>query len=217
MFLGGINSAALFGNRTMNAYETAQQLGLTGTDSEIAAALKATGLTAQKISLGQLTLLMRDREMLTKLTYEDSATGMKWNGSVINMIIGLRGQSHPALAAINKWFSHITDPRSETFDTTDQDIASEFWTLAQNFGGIPTMPSSADFAAVADLGGGWLFSDLTVEQFAVQRQASIDTATAAELAAEWATLQNESIHPAASNRADLVSALRSAADTLEAG
>lgn len=165
----------------MNAYEKAQSLNLSGTDAEIVAALIATGLTAQNISLGHLTLLMRDRSMLTKLTYEDPATGMKWNGSVINMIIGLRGQSHPALAAVNKWFSHITDPRSETFDTTDREIASEFWTLAQNFGGIPTMPSVQDFAAVAALGGGWLFSDLTAEQFAAQRttaQASAATEAA---------------------------------------
>ena len=37
------------------------------------------------------------------------------------------------------------------------------------------------------------------------------------LAQQWSTLLNESIHPAASNRADLITALRSAADTLENG
>ena len=79
------------------------------------------------------------------------------------------------------------------------------------------MPSAADFSAVAGLGGGWLFVDLTAEGFAEQRQAAIDAQATAELAAEWSTLLNESIHPAASNRATLIAALRSAADTLENG
>lgn len=198
----------------MTAYEKAQQLGLTGTDSEIVAALKSTGLTSTKISLGQLTLLMRDRSMLTKLTYEDPATSMKWNGSVINMIIGLRGQSHPALAAVNKWFSHITDPRSETFDTTDQDIASEFWTLAQNFGGIPTMPAVADFAAVAALGGGWLFADLTAEQFAAQREQAEVSALRQSLRARIDTAWNQI---GTSEQADGIAEFRLIADELEAG
>jgi hypothetical protein len=43
------------------------------------------------------------------------------------------------------------------------------------------MPSAADFAAVAALGGGWLFADLTAEQFAAQRTAA--TALAAKEAA----------------------------------
>jgi hypothetical protein len=34
------------------------------------------------------------------------------------------------------------------------------------------MPSAADFAAVAALGGGWLFADLTAEEFAAQRTAA---------------------------------------------
>jgi hypothetical protein len=40
------------------------------------------------------------------------------------------------------------------------------------------MPSAADFTAVAALGGGWLFADLTAEQFAAQQ-------TAAELQSIW--------------------------------
>jgi hypothetical protein len=34
------------------------------------------------------------------------------------------------------------------------------------------MPSVADFAAVAALGGGWLFANLTAEEFAAQRTAA---------------------------------------------
>ena len=152
-----------------NAYEKAVSLGLTGTDAEIVATLKAMGLTARKVNLGELTLLLRNRSMLTKLTYEDPQTGMKWNGSVAMMIVGMAAGNHPALPAVNKWFSHITDPRSESFDTTDPAIAAEFWGLAQAVGGGKGMPSVADFAAVAALGGGWLFADLTDVQFAAQR------------------------------------------------
>jgi hypothetical protein len=44
--------------------------------------------------------------------------------------------------------------------------------MAQAVAGGPGMPSAADFAAVAALGGGWLFADLTAEQFAAQRAAA---------------------------------------------
>ena len=167
----------------MNAYEKAQQLGLTGTDQQIVDQLKASGLTPRKINLGELTLLLRERGMLTKLTYEDPTTGMKWNGSVINMIIGLKASGNPALAGVNKWFSHITDPRSESFDTTILSIATEFFALASAVAGVPTFPSSEDFAAVAGLGGGWLYAGLTVEQFESQRVAA-EEALAAILAAQ---------------------------------
>jgi hypothetical protein len=48
--------------------------------------------------------------------------------------------------------------------------------LSQAVAGGELMPSIADFAAVAALGGGWLFADLTAEQFAAQRTAA-ETAT----------------------------------------
>jgi hypothetical protein len=89
--------------------------------------------------------------------------------------------------------------------------------MYRNFADLENIPSAADFAAVAALGGGWLFADLTAEQFATQRQAAIDAETAAELSAEWSTLLNESLHPAANNRSDLIAALRSAVSVLEAG
>ena len=39
----------------------------------------------------------------------------------------------------------------------------------------------------------------------------------ARLAQQWSTLQNESINPAAGNRADLIASLKTAIETLEAG
>jgi len=54
------------------------------------------------------------------------------------------------------------------------------------------------------------FADVTAEQC----QTAYDLA---ELVQQWSTLQNEVINPAANVRADLIVALRSAADLLEAG
>lgn len=166
----------------MNAFETAQQLGFTGDDpKEIVEALRDTGLTASKISLAYLTDLLRTRGMLTKLPYEDPDTGMKWTGSVVTMIVELRRMGHPALSEVNRWFGHITDPRSEYFDTTRVEFSVPFWTLAQAIGGEEKMPSIQDFAAVAELGGGWLFANLTVEQFAQQEHEANDARTAEKL------------------------------------
>ena len=165
----------------MNAYATAQKLGLTGKPAEIVATLQNSGLTARKISLSYLTDLLRTRGMLTKLPYEDPDTGMKWTGSVITMIVELRRMKHPALSEVNRWFGHITDPRSENFDTTLLEFSVPFWTLSQAIGGEDKMPSLQDFAAIAALGGGWLFANLTVEQYVQQETEARDAETAAQL------------------------------------
>jgi hypothetical protein len=160
----------------MNAYEKAQELGLTGTDSEIVAQLKATGLTANKIRLADLLFTLNNRGMLVRLI-RPADTGEKWAGTVVNMVLYLNDSGSPEqAAAVNQWFSHITNDRNEFFDTTLIPFASTFWALAQALGGGPGMPSPEDFEAVAALGGGWLFSDLTEAQYAAQRQAAIDQA-----------------------------------------
>lgn len=198
----------------MNAYQTSVDLGLTGTDAEIVATLRATGVTARSIVLSELLFLLNFRGMLTKLVSNNADE--KWTGSVLAMKAAIAGDA-VATAHVDRWLSHITNPRNTHWDTSDAAYAGPFWALSQAVAGGLGMPSAADFAAVAALGGGWLFSDLTVEQFAAQRQAAIDAETAVELAEQWSTLLNESIHPAANNRATLIAVLRSAADTLEAG
>lgn len=156
----------------MNAYEKAQQLGLTGTDSEIVAALKAMGLTARPIRLDELLFLLNNRGMLVRLI-RPADTGEKWAGTVVNMVLWLNANGTPEQSfAVNQWFSHITNDRNNLFDTTNPLFASSFWSLSQLLAGGETMPSAADFAAVATLGGGWLFADLTVEQFTAQRTAA---------------------------------------------
>lgn len=201
----------------MNAYEKSIELGLTGDPEEIVAALRATGLTERKISLAYLTDLLRTRKMLTKLSYEDPETKMKWSGSVIHMIVTLRDSGHPALPAVNQWFGHVTDPRAEYFDTSLPEFAAPFWLLSQLVAGGEGMPSSEDFAAVATLGGGWLFAELTVEDFAAQKAAAEALAAKDELSTEWAAILNDggvNVALSTGDRPGLKAALLAASESL---
>jgi len=154
----------------MNAYEKAKSLGLTGTDAEIVAALKATGITARPIVLAELLFLLNFRGMLTKLVSNNADE--KWTGTVLAMKAAIAGDAN-ATAHVDRWLSHITNPRNTHWDTTDPAYSAPFWAMSQAVAGGPGMPSAEDFAAVAALGGGWLFADLTVEQFAAQRTAAV--------------------------------------------
>jgi hypothetical protein len=167
----------------MNAYAKAQQLGLTGTDAEIVAALQSTGVTARSIVLSELLFLLNFRGMLTKLVSNNSDE--KWTGSVLAMK-GAIAADPAATAHVDRWLSHITNPRNTHWDTSDANYASPFWALSQAVAGGPGMPSVEDFAAVAALGGGWLFADLTAEQFAAQRESAAKQ-TALDLVANTAT------------------------------
>jgi hypothetical protein len=153
----------------MNAYAKAQALGLTGTDAEIVAALQSTGVTARSIVLSELLFLLNFRGMLTKLVSNNADE--KWTGSVLAMKAAIAADA-TATAHVDRWLSHITNPRNTHWDTTDANYAGPFWALSQAVAGGPGMPSVDDFAAVAALGGGWLFADLTAEQFAAQRTAA---------------------------------------------
>jgi hypothetical protein len=153
----------------MNAYEKAQQLGLTGTDSEQVAVLKSTGLTARPIVLADLLFLLNFRGMLTKLVSNNADE--KWTGTVLAMKAVIAADP-TATAHVDRWLSHITNPRNTHWDTTDANYSAPFWAMAQAVAGGQGMPSVDDFAAVAALGGGWLFADLTAEQFAAQRKSA---------------------------------------------
>ena len=167
----------------MNAYAKAQQLGLTGTDAEIVAALQSTGVTARSIVLSELLFLLNFRGMLTKLVSNNADE--KWTGSVLAMKSAIAADP-TATAHVDRWLSHITNPRNTHWDTTDANYAGPFWALSQAVAGGPGMPSVEDFAAVAALGSGWLFADLTVEQFAAQRESAAKQ-TALDLVANTAT------------------------------
>jgi hypothetical protein len=178
-----------------NAYQKAQQLGLTGTDAQIKDQLIAMGLTVRPIPLSDLLFLLNFRGMLTKLV--SNQTDEKWIGTVLAMKAALvaASQTEP-VAALDRWLSHITNPRNATFDTTSPAHAAPFWAMRTAFGGQQTMPTLADFDAVADLGGGWLFATLTEQQYAAQKAAAIAAANAETLSQEWASELNERINPA---------------------
>lgn len=192
----------------MNAYEKAQQLALTGTDAEIVAQLQATGITATAIALPDLLFLMNFRGMLTKLV--SNQTDEKWTGTVLSMKAALVAANQTeSVAALDRWLSHITNPRNSTFDTRYPAHAAPFWAMRQAFGDVPTMPSIADFDAVATLGGGWLYATLTEPEYAAQRTLAETAAAADVLSQVWGTHLNETINPALAtgNPANLIAAL----------
>lgn len=155
----------------MNAYEKSVELGLTGTDAEIVAALKATGVTASKIDLAYLMELLNFRGMLRKT--DGSGGQERWIGTLQNLKSALVAMNQAAaVVAYETWFSHVTNPRQTHWDTLLPEYAAGFWSMKESFAGGEGMPSSEDFAAVAGLGRGWLFADLTAEQLAAQRTAA---------------------------------------------
>jgi hypothetical protein len=190
----------------MSAYQKAVSLGLTGTDAEIVTALRASGLTARQIVLSELLFLLNFRGMLTKLVSNNSDE--KWSGSVLAMKAAIAADP-VATAHVDRWLSHITNPRNTHWDTTDPNYSAPFWALSQAVAGGPGMPSVEDFAAVAALGGGWLYVDLTTDQFAEQRATAEAEQAREALQSEWVSWLNETVNPliAAGNRNGLNGAL----------
>jgi hypothetical protein len=184
---------------------------LTGTDAEKVAALKATGLTSRPIELSELLFLLNFRGMLTKLVSNNADE--KWTGTVLAMKAAIAADP-VATAHVDRWLSHITNPRNTHWDTTDSAYSAPFWAMAQAVAGGQGMPSVADFAAVAALGGGWLFADLTVEQFTAQRLAAeaitAKQALRSRIDAAWNKLDT-------SEEAEAIAEFRAIADEREAG
>jgi len=94
----------------------------------------------------------------------------RWIGTLQNLKAALVAMDQAAaVTAYDTWFSHVTNPRQTHWDTSQPQYAAGFWAMKLSFADGEGMPSTEDFAAVASLGGGWMFSELTVEQFATQR------------------------------------------------
>lgn len=192
----------------MNSFAHAKSLGLIGTDAEIVEQLLASGVTARPIALDELLYTLNMRGMLVKLA-SPGGGGEKWTGSIM-ALIGAINQvgSEPQKLAVAIWFSHITNSRNTRWDTTKPEHAAPFWQLYLAFGNQPGMPTVADFETITALGGGWLFADLTIEQYQLDRssheQAEIDRLSAEQLQAERQTNRTK----LALLRATLVDALR---------
>ncbi len=139
------------------------------TAQQIADALKATGVTNRPVNRAELVHLLNLRGMLRKIV--GNVTDEKWSGSVLAMQdVILQVGSDEQKDGIRMWFSHITNVSNNVWDTTQIAFAAPFWQMAQTFADQPTMPTTADFAAIAELGGGWRFADVTAEQV----QAALD-------------------------------------------
>jgi len=149
------------------------------TPQEIADALKATGVTARPIDRAALVHLLNIRGMLRKVVSNNSDE--KWTGTVLAMQDAILAQgTNDQKEAIRLWFSHITNVSNNKWDTTDPAFAVGFWQMFQFFAGVPNMPSTADFEAIAALGGGWLHAEVTAAQVtaALANQSRIAAQTA---------------------------------------
>ena len=139
----------------MNAYQTALDLGLTGTDAEKVAVLQL--LTASAIKIPDLRKLFRETGLLIK-----GRSG--WTGALAAV----------ESSAIDILTDALDDPNQQTIETNKQVWGPLF---AQTLAGLvaATLITQIQSNAVLSLGGGQPFADLTVEQFAAQGDA--ETAT----------------------------------------
>ncbi len=198
----------------MNAYEKAQALGLVGTDEEIVAQLRP--ITVTPINLAYLMEMLNFRGMLRKT---DGSNGQeRWQGTLQNLKSALvvYGMTD-ATIEYETWFSHVTNPRQVSWDTSRPEYAIGFAEMQTTFGGQPTMPSVADFEAVVALGGGRPYVDLTVESYTELRsnaesQAVID----AERNTLRVRLDSVFNQIGTSEQPDAIIELRAIADELEA-
>lgn len=141
------------------------------TDAEILAIKQKLGVTNKPINRAALMDILNKRGMLQKVIQSNSDE--RWSGTVLNMQAAIiAGGTPEQVAGIRLWLSHVTNPTNVIWDTTDPEYAATFWELYQVFKELPTAPNTPtaeDFQALADLGGGWKFADLTVEQIAELR------------------------------------------------
>lgn len=162
----------------MNAYGKSIVLNLTGTDAEIVSQLQP--ITARPIDLSYLMELLNFRGMLRKT---DGAGGQeRWQGTLPNLKAALVALNQTdAVTQYETWFSHVTNPRQSSWDTSLPAYAAAFYQLEQSFADQPNMPTAADFEAVAQLGGGRPYLTLTEHDYATQKQSAIDAATEASV------------------------------------
>lgn len=180
-----------------------------GTPAQIAAAIKAKGLTVRDIPVADLKFLLRARGMLVK---QVGPSG--WLGSIPTMVSLLPDQ---AKLPVQIWLSHITDPDSVKWETTNADYSKPFYDLYQAFDGNAPF-NSGDFDAIYALGGGLAYESLTAEQVQAAIEAEALRVAAAEADAAWTAIENDFLNPAraANDRTveSLASALQAAANAI---
>lgn len=188
------------------------------TNEQIASALAASGLTPRAINLGELLFLLNNRGMLVRLI-RPADSGEKWSGTLVNLINYCNDTGHPLTLHVNQFFSHITNDRNETFDTRIASYGSLFATIVSTFAGQPNMPTLDDFQAVANIGGGWLYANVTADQVADALATEQASLAAQSVDAAIIAAKNEIINAAESlptrTFTSVAAAYRAAADMIE--
>jgi len=191
----------------MNGYEKSIELSLTGTDAEKVAILQT--LTVSNIAVDAVRVWLREN----LLWFRSSPTTM---GGAIQQVVDSDQTPDDTKQQLGIFWSAVFGDGAQNLLTTVPTWAGLVWQIIQGL--TQTAP---DAAAMIDsfyaLDGGRPYKDLTVQEFATQRTASAAQAEKDEVTQAASSLLNESINPAiaSGDRAAIVTALRSAADTLE--
>ena len=182
----------------MNAVETAQSLGLTGTDAEIVAALKS--LSQSNIAASSVrTWLRQDREPVL-LAYDGSA----WYGTLEEM---LQANQLPTamIAGLRELKSLMLE--NGALRTTQPTPAGRVYAIVTGIAAIIGGDQSETIDSFYRLDGGRPFKDLTIEQYATQK-ADAERLAAADA---WAaTALNETINPALGDPARTIDTVKAA-------
>lgn len=180
-----------------SAYQKSIDLGLTGTDAEKVAVLKALPRHHRNVYITGGPSNTESINLLHLLTARHRVMGMgsaqQWVGSLIDL-----EAANPQVAAIMS----ILRPMLQVNDTLvycadSDDAANMLNALAAIVGQITGKSSQVD-AEVKLLSGGRIGADytgLTVEQFAAQRAAVAAIISQQELESEWVTWLNETANP----------------------
>ena len=193
----------------MNGYEKSVALSLTGTDAEKVAILKT--LTVSNIAVDAVRVWLREN----LLWFRTSPTTM---GGNIKAVLESEQTPTETKQQLGLFWSAVFGDGAQNLLTTVPTWATLVWQIIQGL-----TQAAPDAAALVDsfyaLDGGRPYKDLTVEQFAAQRTAAETETAASAVRSEAYTELNERINPAIAtgDRAEIVAALRTAADTLEAG
>lgn len=193
----------------MNGYQQSEALGLTGTDAEKVAILQT--LTVSNIAVDAVRVWLREN----LLWLRTSPTTM---GGSIQAVLDAAETPTETKQQLGLFWSAVFGDGAQNLLTTVPTWAGLVWQIIQGL-----TQAAPDAAALVDsfyaLDGGRPYKDLTVEQFAAQRTAAVVQAEKDEVTQEASSLLNEEINPAIAtgDRAAIITALRSAADTLENG
>ena len=179
----------------MTALETAQSLGLTGTDAEIVAVLQT--LTAGKIDPTDVRRWLRENG----LWYRRPDGSM---GGTLQAVYAAATAAQKIV--LDQFFAAVFGDSAVSLRTTEPVYAGQVWQIVQMISLL-----SPEAAGLVDsfyaLDGGRPYKDLTVEAYAQQKA---DAARLAE-ANQWlASVFNEIINPAASDPARTLSSVKAA-------